>query len=262
MNIMNILSREKRFKTPWIIAHRGYRTKYPENTLSAFQAALDAGASMIELDVTLSRDRKLVVIHDSTLERTTSGRGPVNGLTLEELKKLDAGAWFDAGFAGERIPELFEVLELVNGRALIDIEIKSYNYEPGHPLDAIEHQVVELVRRKKAQNYVLISSFNIHILEQLAAIEDAPALAWISKHPANRHTVKTCSRIKAFSWHPEHRVLTPPQVKMMHAAGIKVFPYNMETSEEIERMLVMNVDGVIINDPFEALKWLKFENAA
>ncbi len=259
---MKKLLADKRFKAPWIIAHRGYRAKYPENTLSAFSAALDAGAAMIELDVTLSLDRKLVVIHDATLQRTTNGHGPVNGLNLEQLKQLDAGSWFHNRFAGERLPELIEVFELVDGRALINIEITSNAYEPNHPLDAIEQQIVKLIRNKKARDYVLISSFNIYILEQLAAIKDAPALAWISKCRADRHTVEMCLRIGAFSWHPEHCILTPQQVKMMHAAGIKVFPFNMESRQEFEHMLAMDVDGVIINDPQEALKWLKLRHAA
>jgi glycerophosphoryl diester phosphodiesterase len=259
---MTSLSEAKRFALPWIIAHRGYRAKYPENTLSAFQAALDAGASMIELDVTMSYDRKLVVIHDGMLQRTTDGYGPVRGMSLKELKKLDAGSWFDASFAGERLPELVEVLELVDGRALINIEIKSNAYEPNHPPDAIERQVAELVNCSKARGYVLISSFNVFILEQLATTKDAPALAWISKRPADHRTVAMCSRMDAFSWHPEHCVLTPEQVAMMHAAGIKVFPFNMKTREEFERMLDMGADGTIINDPIEALGWLKRRRAA
>jgi len=83
---MNKMLKEMSFSSPWIIAHRGFKKKYPENTLIAFQAAMDAGVPMIELDVTLSRDRKLVVIHDATLERTTNGHGSVHDHTLEELK--------------------------------------------------------------------------------------------------------------------------------------------------------------------------------
>jgi glycerophosphoryl diester phosphodiesterase len=254
---MHQLEEQKRFQQPLIIAHRGYRAKYPENTLCAFEAALDAGAAMIELDVSLSYDRKVVVIHDATLQRTTNGHGPVNGFTLKELKQLDAGSWFHSDFAGERLPELIEVLELVNGRALIDIEIKSNTYEPNHPQDAIELQVMELVRQKKARDYILISSFNIFILEQFVALKDAPPLAWISRCPADRHTVEMCTRINAFSWHPEHLILTRQQVDMMQAAGIRVFPFNMETKTDFNRMLQMGVDGVIVNDPAEALKWIR-----
>jgi glycerophosphoryl diester phosphodiesterase len=259
---MHRLEELNRFREPLIIAHRGYRAKYPENTLSAFQAALDAGAAMIELDVNLSCDRKVVVIHDANLERTTNGHGPVNGLTLKELKQLDAGSWFHEDFAGERLPELIEVLELVDGRALINIEIKSNTYEPSHPRDAIERQVMELVRQKKARNYILISSFNILILEQFSAMKDSPPLAWISKCPADHRSVDMCTRINAYSWHPEHLILTREQVEMMQAAGIRVFPFNMESEADFNRMLSMGVDGAIVNDPDEALKWVKSKKAA
>jgi glycerophosphoryl diester phosphodiesterase len=259
---MNTLSEVKRFQPPWIIAHRGYKAKYPENTLSAFKTALEAGAAMIELDVSLSRDRRLVVIHDADLERTTNGHGPVNRLTLNELKKLDAGSRFHPRFAGERLPELFEVLDLAKGRAFIDIEIKSAAYEPDHPPDSIERQVVELVRQKELQPYVLISSFDQNILEQLFSMQDAPALALISSHPADNHTVKRCSRLKLFSWHPERSVVTPHQVKMMHKAGMRVFPYNVNTAAEFERMLAMGVDGMITDDPLLAGERLAHRKAA
>ena len=143
----------KNFKPSWIIGHRGYPAKYPENTLAAFEAAIEAGAVMIELDVMLSRDRKVVVIHDATLDRTTNGKGSVADLTLAELKQLDAGSWFDAQFVGQQIPELSEVLDLVNGRAYVNIEIKSNAYEAHHPPDAIEKQVVDWLRQKKTAGY-------------------------------------------------------------------------------------------------------------
>ena len=247
---MHKLRDSKRFKPPWLIAHRGYCRKYPENTLFAFQAALDAGCAMIELDVTFSRDRKPVVIHDATLERTTNGHGAVKDYTLKELKRLDAGSWFHPRFADQRLPELAEVLDLVNGRAFVNIEIKSYAYEPQHPPDAIEKQIVALVKQKKAQDSVLISSFNANVLEQLACMKEAPALALISMHPADDRTVKLCRRLKVFSWNPNSHVLTRQQVKMMHNAGIRVFPFNVDRPEDYRRMRMINVDGVITSDPY------------
>ena len=237
------------FKRPLIIAHRGYRAKYPENTLASFSAALDIGVKMIELDVMLTRDRKMVVIHDATLERTTDGHGQVNGYTLQELKALDAGSWFHPSFAGERLPELEEVLDLVSDRTLLNIEIKSNAYEPHHPPDAIERQVVELVRRKKAHASVLISSFEWKILDSVASMETPPAIALISKYPAESDNVKRCIKLKAFSWHPNCRELTYDQVKTMREQGIRVFPYNVDSREEYQQMIQMGVDGVITSDP-------------
>jgi len=252
----------KNFKPPWIIGHRGYPAKYPENTLAAFEAAIQAGAVMIELDVMLSRDRKVVVIHDATLDRTTNGKGSVADYTLAELKQLDAGSWYDAQFAAQQIPELSEVLDLVDDRAYINIEIKSNAYEPGHPPDAIEKQVVELLRRRKLLDTSMISSFDVNILEQIAFMKNTPVTAFISKTPANKKTVNMCSRLKVFSWHPDHRVVKLNQVKQMHAAGIRVFPYNVDHSEDFARMRDMQVDGAITNDPELAAAWSKMKKAA
>jgi glycerophosphoryl diester phosphodiesterase len=237
------------FKRPLIIAHRGYRAKYPENTLAAFSAAIDIGVKMIELDVMLTRDRKMVVIHDATLERTTDGHGQVNSYTLQELKELDAGSWFHPRFAGERLPALDQVLDLVSDRTLLNIEIKSNAYEAHHPPDAIEKQVVELVRRKNALTSVLISSFEWKILENVASMEDAPAIALISKYPAEGDNVKLCIRLKAFSWHPNCRELQYDQVKIIREQGIRVFPYNVDSPGEYQRMIQMDVDGIITSDP-------------
>ena len=259
--MINIKS-NKNFKPSWIVGHRGYPAKYPENTLAAFEAAIEAGALMIELDVMLSRDRKVVVIHDATLDRTTNGKGNVADFTLAELKRLDAGSWLDAQFADQQIPELSEVLDLVNGRAYVNIEIKSTAYEPGHPVDAIEKQVVDLLRQKCLQGTGMISSFDVNILEQVAFMKNPPATAFISKKPADKNTVDMCSRLKVFSWHPDQRIVTRNQVKQMHAAGIRVFPYKVDSFEDFAKMREIQVDGVITNDPELAVMWSKIKKAA
>ena len=250
------------FAPPWIVAHRGYRQKYPENTLAAFKAAVEAGVSMIELDVNFSRDRKVVVIHDATLERTTDGHGAVSDNTMAELKKLDAGSWFDPRFADQHLPELSEVLDLVNGRARVNIEIKAHAYEHNHPPDAIEKQVVELVKQKNMQDSVLISSFEIDILVQIASMQEPAAIALISKTPVSNRIIEICTSLKVFSWHPDHLIVTPRQVDMMHVAGLKVFPYNVDTYEDYVKMMKMKVDGVITDDPVSAGQWSRVRNAA
>jgi glycerophosphoryl diester phosphodiesterase len=98
-----------------VIAHRGFSGVAPENTLVAIRRGIEIGADMAEIDVTLSKDGYVVVIHDETLDRTTNGTGPVSDATLEELQRLDAGSWFAPEFAGEKIPTLGEVLDLVRG---------------------------------------------------------------------------------------------------------------------------------------------------
>src|SRR5215470_18990857 len=98
-------------RKPWVIAHRGASGHAPENTMSAFQRAVELGAGFIETDLHLTRDARFVAIHDATLERTTNGRGNVHQHTLPELGKLDAGHWFDREFMGQKIPTLEKILE-------------------------------------------------------------------------------------------------------------------------------------------------------
>ena len=243
------LSELKTAKKPLVIAHRGYRAKFPENTLVAFEAAISAGADMIELDVLLTKDRKMVVIHDESLDRTTNGQGMVRDYTLSELKTFDAGSWLDARFKRERLPTLQEVLDLVNKQVLINIEIKRSAYEPHHPPDAIEKQIVDLVARKNAFENVLISSFEWRVLERLAAMKDPPAIALLSGDPDEGNPLEACRKLEAFSWHPRSLLLKKEHVRKMHDAGILVFPWNVGTPEDMARMLEMDVDGLIVDDP-------------
>jgi len=237
-----------RFTRPLLIGHRGYPAKFPENTLAAFEGAMQAGCDMIELDVTLSRDRKVVVIHDDTLDRTTNGKGPVLGQTFEELKRLDAGSWFAPRFSAERIPELSEVMELTAGRCMLNIEIKQSAFEAGYPIDAIEHQVVTLVRAGGAMDRVIISSFDKRILERIAAMDAPPVIAYISDHGVDERVLDMLLAMKAFSWHPSFKVLTRDQVDMLHTAGLKVFPWTINTRAEAEKVLALGVDGLICNE--------------
>jgi glycerophosphoryl diester phosphodiesterase len=237
-----------RFTRPILIGHRGYPAKFPENTLAAFEGAIQAGCNMIELDVTLTRDRKVVVIHDDTLDRTTTGKGPVRDHALQDIKALDAGSWFDARFAAERVPQLSEVLQLTAGRCLLNIEIKESAFEADYPADAIEHQVVELVKTSGAMDRVIISSFEKRILQRIAAMAAPPALAFISTHGADGSLLEMLLAIKAFSWHPWFRALNRDQVDALHAAGMKIFPWTINTREEAERILALGVDGLICNE--------------
>jgi glycerophosphoryl diester phosphodiesterase len=239
---------QARFTRPLLIGHRGYPALCPENTLASFEGAMQAGCDMIELDVTLTRDRKVVVIHDDTLDRTTNGKGPVSGHALEEIKALDAGSWFDARFAEERVPELSEVIKLTAGRCMLNIEIKESAFEAIYPVDAIEHQVVKLVKTSGAMDRVIISSFDKRILERIAAMDAPPAVAYISDHGADKSVLEMLLKMRSFSWHPRFTVLTRDQVDMLHAVGIKIFPWTINTRTEAEKVLALGVDGLICNE--------------
>ncbi len=247
---------------PIIIGHRGYRAEYPENTLASFSAAMAAGADMIELDVTFSRDRKVVVIHDDSLNRTTSGFGPVHLATLQDLKLLDAGSWFDSRFTGESLPTLDEVLALAGGDILINVEIKSSAWESGFPEDAIERQVVDLITRHGLLHSTLISSFHDGFLAKIANMANHPEIALITDRSAPPHTMDICKRLGVFSWHPHFRSLEQHHIDRCHAQGIHVFPYTVNAVEDILRLIHMGVDGIITDDPGTAISGIQANRMA
>ncbi|TBL81758.1 glycerophosphodiester phosphodiesterase [Paenibacillus thalictri] len=131
------------------LAHRGYPKRYPENTMVSFQAALDLSFSHLELDVQLTQDGVPVVIHDTTVNRTTNGKGKVIDYTFEELRKLDAGG-------GQQIPTLEEVLTLAKGKALVDIELK----QSGDLYPGLEQKVLDTIASCGMQNEVFVTSFD------------------------------------------------------------------------------------------------------
>ena len=234
---------------PVIIAHRGYRKRYPENTLAAFAAAFDAGVGMVELDVTLTRDRRVVVLHDATLDRTTDGRGQVRDFTLEELKQLDAGSWFDPRFSGERLPTLEEALDLCATRGMVNIEIKADAFEAARHKDAIEEQVLTAVAERSMGDRVLISSFETRFLARIADRTNAPAVGVLTQRRIDSDPLSLCKRLRAFSWHPDFHSVTTARVRAMHAAGIMVFPYTVNQPKDFRGLLKMGVDGIFTDDP-------------
>jgi len=235
-------------RRPLLIAHRGYRAQYPENTLAAFQAASDHRAPMIELDVALTRDRQLIVIHDDTVDRTTDGHGAVMNLNVTEIRRLDAGSWFHSRFRSERIPLLSEVLELAAGKTLVNIEIKKSYYEDSPKADAIEQQVVQLIERLNLQDQVLISSFEIRYLQRLHRQNAGLALAFISNEPADTQTLALLKEIDAYSWHPWYGSLTREQVDQMHAQNHQVFCFTVNSRQDFLSLKAMGVDGVFTDD--------------
>ncbi|HVX45860.1 MAG TPA: glycerophosphodiester phosphodiesterase family protein [Mycobacteriales bacterium] len=150
-----------------VAAHRGAGRLAPENTVAAFEAALAKGAVALELDVQLTSNDELAVIHDSTLDRTTNGRGLVRSLNSDEVAALDAGSWFAPECAGEWVPTLEQILELSTGRARLNIELKDSR------TDRVAERVIETVRRFDAVDRVVVMSFDLDAV--LAAKRRAPS---------------------------------------------------------------------------------------
>ena len=222
-----------------IIAHRGSSREFPENTLPAFAAAIDAGARMCELDVQLTRDGAAVVIHDDSVDRTTDGTGPVAAMTLAEIRRLDAGINFGAAFAGTRIPTLEEVLMLVRGCCALNVELKS----PG-----VEHEVCRLLRAHERVNDTIVSSFDWDALAAARRLEPDLGLGILAE--TNPEAMfETAMRLHAASVHPRFDLVTPPMVERAHRAGLKLLVWTVDSVADIKRMMSLGVDGIMTNYP-------------
>ena len=169
----------------WVVAHRGDSRFCPENTMSAFRSAMEKGAEMIECDIHLSRDRIPVVIHDSSLDRTTNGSGNIVERDFKELSQLDCGSWFSDQFSGETLPKLEQLLEEVSGKILLNLEIKSKAVESEERTDGVESQVCEMVHAFGLEEQVLVSSFHHSCLNRVRKHKYSLPVAPLLERPAS-----------------------------------------------------------------------------
>ena len=235
-----------------IIGHRGFPVQYPENTMVSFEGAIAAGVGMIELDITLSRDSEIIVIHDDTLDRTTNGSGLVENHTLAMLRNLDAGGWFLEKFAGQKIPTLDDVLDAFLDRVLINIEIKPNLTGSRSYIELIVEKTLTAVNARSANHQVLISSFDAEILKAVVGENHFPAVALLLESPVREEALALAERLGAISIHPDMDILDTETVNKIRARNFLVFPFNMETEKQIYRALEMNVDGFFVDDPLIA----------
>lgn len=234
------------------IAHRGASGHAPENTMAAFDKAVEMEADFFELDVQMSKDGHLVVIHDTTVDRTTDGTGAVKDLTLAELKRLDAGSWFGPEFAGERIPTLEEVLDRYRGNIGILIEIKAPERYPG-----IEEKVADALKERNMDQpesgAVIVQSFGHETVENFRRIlPTVPVGVLLSS--ADYPDGVTDEELAAFAEYaeyvnPNQSLVDEDLVRRIHAWNMKITPYTIRTAEEADRMIAAGVDGIITDFP-------------
>lgn len=239
--MLNLLPR------PAIFAHRGASAYAPENTLAAFELALHQGADGIELDTKLSADGHVIVIHDTTVDRTTAGHGRVRELTLAELRRLDAGSHFDVVYQGEPIPTLEEVLKAVGQLTYINIELANHFT----PLDDLPDKVAALVKRMKLGRRVLFSSFNPLALSRVrrhlpetpvALLAQAGAWgAWARSWPGRRLGYQALN--------PAYSDVTAALVRTVHEHGARLYPYTVNQAGAMQQLFALGVDGLITDDP-------------
>ncbi|PNV73950.1 glycerophosphodiester phosphodiesterase family protein [Leptospira inadai] len=237
---------------PWVIAHRGFSGEYPENTMLAFRKAVEVGADWIELDVTLTADREVVVIHDDTLDRTTNMRGPVREASFERIRKADAGGWKDIRFVGEPVPKIWDVWNFVLGTELgLNIEIKTSAYEPSPKESPIEDSLIRFALDKKALDKTLFSSFCWDSLVRIRELSTDAKLGILigEETPHWEEALDLAFRLNAFSLNLSSRMAQKEIVSKIQEQGFSVFVYTLNTEEELRKGLDAGADGIFTNYP-------------
>ena len=223
------------------IAHRGASEYAPENTMAAFNKAIESGADYIECDVHLSKDNELVIIHDEKLNRTTNGSGYVNNFTLQELRKLDAGSKFHPSFAGERIITLEELLEAHVNEVGIIIDIKN-----PHKYLGIEERIAETLNQYDHAN-IIIQSNDINSIKEIHRLHpNVPVGVLVSRsqHPLSE---KQLDEIATFATYINYNIkyLNANIVAEIHKRDKKVMAWTIREKRSLNKALDLGVDGII-----------------
>ena len=233
--------------SPLIIAHRGDSSAAPENTLEAFRRAVEVGADGIELDVRLTRDREVVVIHDRLIDRTTTGTGPVGTHTLAELKEMDAGSWFDPRFKSARVPTLTEVFEELPASLLVNVEIKAR----GHGVLPLVSRVVENVRRCDRRETTLVASFHPVALGLARVMEPriARGFIWSHRHPLPLRG-RWLSPLASPQWmDPDRGTWSLHLVERFHRQGKLILAWDQDVGVDLTAMAETKTDGIVTDRP-------------
>lgn len=229
---------------PWIIAHRGASGHAPENTLAAFERAVQLGAGFIETDIRLTRDAHFVAIHDDILERTTNGRGAVHQHTLAELRALDAGHWFDREFDGQRIPTLDEILAFGQKHdAVFYLEVK-FDSSMG-----MHHSLVAALRRAESAARTIVISFDPAMLASVRALDASIMTGLLVDRESLMDATKRAVGAGARQLCANHEIATPKLVEEAHGADLQVVGWTVNEMNDLRTMLASKIDGIMTDLP-------------
>jgi glycerophosphoryl diester phosphodiesterase len=239
------------------VAHRGASATAPENTLAAFRQAVEHGVDLIETDVHRSGDGALVLVHDTTLARTTNaaevfpGRGPwrVSDLTLAEIKRLDAGSWMSPAFAGEQVPTLEEVIRLVRGTATgLLVEVKAPSLHLGIEADLAWEldRFPSFAASAAAARRLVVQSFDWHFVRRYRQAQPEVPVGLLG---APRPSQLPELSLWADQVNPHHRSLDAAYVARVNQLGMDVLAWTVDEVADLNAALDRGVDGVITNRP-------------
>ena len=231
-------------KTPLIIAHRGAKGEAPENTIAAFELALQQGCDAFELDIHLSQDGEIMVIHDDTVRRTTNGNGYVKEMTMAELQQLDAGSWFDSSYEGESIPTLREVFELAPRHLMINVEIK------GGISEGVEEKLVALLEEYDLYDNVVVSSFHFDSLRTLETLNSKVKTGLLyAQNFAHPELLPNTAGVNAFSLHPYFIHLEETDFRSVQNEGLQMYAWTVNEESVMNKLIEKGIDGIITDYP-------------
>lgn len=246
--------------------HRGAAGLAPENTLAAFREAMALGVDALEMDLHITRDGEVIVIHDETLDRTTDGRGSIADLTLGKIKHRDAGRKFSPAFQGERIPTLREVIELVkasgNTRIRLDLEVKFGEGHEGKPED-FEERILKVLRQADFVERVNVISFYHPSLLKMRALEPKIRTGLLEGgQQSPQDPVGLVRQYQADYYFPRFGQVTAAVVTALHHAGIPVVPWTVNEVAEMRRLMSLGIgnhagDGIATDFPDRLLELLR-----
>ena len=231
---------------PLVVAHRGFLSRAPENTLAAYRLAIQAGADMAECDVHLTADRVPVLLHDDNLKRTTGCDAPVASLPLSEVQTLDAGSWKSPEFAAERVPTLTETLQLIHRQLRLVIEIKS---------TGMESEVLAAVRQAGVQPQdVMIFSFNRGVVDEIAKAEPRLPTTWLIgdlpyEEDARRAMIADALSARCSAIGLPRTSADPAILRLAHESGLSVFVWTVNDPADMRYLLRIGVDAIITDCP-------------
>jgi glycerophosphoryl diester phosphodiesterase len=232
---------------PLNYAHRGASHDAPANTLAAFNLAAELGADGIELDVHLSEDGEAVVIHDFCLDATTDGHGQVRDHSLPQLRELDAGSWFDEAFAGQRIPTLQEVVDVVGHRLLMNIELKT----KGLRAEGLVAEVVRIVEDNNLSDRTIISSFDPIALRRVRRANPTLSLGLLYSPDQIVFLRKAWPRhlVQVEALHPHYSLVTSKYVRWARGKGYRLHVWTADDPAAMQALIRHGVDIIITNRP-------------
>jgi glycerophosphoryl diester phosphodiesterase len=233
-----------------VIAHRGASAYAPENTHSAFRLAIEMKAEMMELDVSISKDGIPVVVHDETVDRTTSASGNVGDFTLAELKELETGAWFDEKFDGEPFPTLEEVLAYTKDKIAVNIEIKSEAVTDEAEGGVVE-KAIQIVKAAGVESQVIFSSFDYRVMEHLneLAPEISKAILYEKSQSGKLLPSELVQKYKVDAFNCSHRQLSKKWLADLNQHGIPFFVYTVNEEKLMKKVIGMGATGIFSDHP-------------